>query len=145
MTSDLSTRTCIGICPLFIQLRFNYEHWRTQHTGIQGMPCTLGLGAPIQFAECGGMTEFNANVNQHAANTSPRNLAAHCANLHATKRRISQLTICGAHLSSNKHAPFGTMSCTFDNSWVRHSLWTKAGPTMAKANVKRKREVMRRM
>ena len=46
--------------------------WRTQHTGHA---LYLWLGAPIQSAECGGMIAFDANVNQHAANTSPRNLA----------------------------------------------------------------------
>ena len=43
--------------------------------GIQGMPCTFGFGALIQSAECGGMTAFDANIKQHAANTSPSNLA----------------------------------------------------------------------
>ena len=49
-------------------------HWRTQHTDIQGMPCTFGFGAPIQSAECGGMTAFDTNVNQYAAKTRPRNI-----------------------------------------------------------------------
>ena len=49
--------------------------WRTQHTGIQGMSCTFGFGVPIQSADWRGMTAFDANVDQHAANTSPRNLA----------------------------------------------------------------------
>ena len=39
------------------------------------MPCTFGFGTPIQSAECGGMAAFDANVNQHGVNTSPRNLA----------------------------------------------------------------------
>ena len=46
-------------------------HWRTS---IQGMPCAFGFWALIQSAECGGMTASDANINQHATNTSPRNL-----------------------------------------------------------------------
>ena len=51
-----------------------HRQWCTQHTGIQSMPCTFGFGAPIRSV-CGGMTAFDAKVNQHAVNTSPRNLA----------------------------------------------------------------------
>ena len=49
--------------------------WRTQPTDIQGMLCTIDFGAPIQSAECEGMTAYDGNVNRHAANTSHRNLA----------------------------------------------------------------------
>ena len=53
------------------------------------------------------MTAFDANVNQHAVNTSPRNLAVQfCMQ---KKRRISQLLICGAHLPSIKQASLSAM------------------------------------
>ena len=93
--------------------------WRTSIRAFRACPVpTFGFGTSIQSAERGDMTAFDANVNQHAANTSPRNLVVQlCMQI---KRHISQLQICGAHLPSisNKHAPLSAPVCTFDKSWV---------------------------
>ena len=44
-------------------------------SGHSGHALCLWLWGSIQCAKCGGMTAFDGNVNQHAANMSPRNLA----------------------------------------------------------------------
>ena len=94
--------TSHGLCTK-IQPYGTCTQWRTQHTDIQGMHCAFGSGESIQCAKCGGMTAFDGNVNQHAANTSPRNLAVELCM--QKKRRKSQLPICGAHLPSISMRP----------------------------------------
>ena len=89
--------------------------WRTQHTGIQGMSCTFGFGTPIQSAECEGMTAFDANVNQHAANTSPETLLCNFA---CTRAPYQPVVNMWRLPPINQLAPLSAMPCTFDNSWV---------------------------
>ena len=53
---------------------------------------TFGFGAPTQSADCGGMTAFDERVNQHAGNTSPRNLVVQlCVQKKAPYQPVSNL------------------------------------------------------
>ena len=76
-------------------------------------------GAHAASTDRGGMTTFYASVNQHAANTSPRNAAVQ---LYMQQKKTSHQPV--AYLwrphPINKHAPLSAMPCNFENSWVRH-------------------------
>ena len=64
---------------------------------------SLALGRPSSLRSAGDKTTFDANLNQHAANTSPRKIVQ--LGTQKKKRRISQLPICDAHLLSINMLP----------------------------------------
>ena len=78
------------------------KQWRTQHTGIQGI-CIVGLGAPIQSAECRRQDHIWRKLKSIRGQHEPKE---NCATRHAKKkRRISQLPIWDAHLLSINMLP----------------------------------------
>ena len=81
------------------------------------MSCTFRFGALTQSAECGGMTAFDANVNQHAANTSPRNLSVQLCMQKTPYQPVANLW---RTPPINNQAPLSSIPCTFENSWVSH-------------------------